>query len=299
MEISLPHEIEIATTESLTVADVVRSLQAQEVLIRNSVALLSSLQPQAEIKLEGIKLRFVSHDSPLREIFAATLFVAYQEDIERVVPDMIEMISGRDIPDDIETVVTVGVLLVLIYGLSAVADRIKRPSKAIENEARHITNVAGDLYQVSPDTLADKLTSLQETPLGKAGVRAAGELVQVAKNGQATAIRGKGVGEIGEEAIKEAASEAQIEAATESEKVVSFVNTAVDIRQLNRDSPKTGWWAFVPAVQEGRIRVEIYPDIDMDEVTRRLTFNADIDAIYELKDEGWSLLRCHLKRVYS
>lgn len=108
----LSHVLTYTTAGDVPVEVVARSLIANERLIRESLRVIESSSPGSEISAVRVRVSSLSNASPLKQVFAVALFVAFQKDLEREVPSLIEKLTGHTVPEQFSTLVTVLVIMV-------------------------------------------------------------------------------------------------------------------------------------------------------------------------------------------
>ena len=212
MEIRLPHEVTYDFDGRASVDEVARSLLAQERLVHDAVSIIAGCFPGLEISETKVEFVSVSQESPLKEILAAAVLLAFQDDLETEVPDLIQKLTGADIPDQYDTLVTVFVMIAAIYGASYLYDRFskKGTATALPNEKAALINVAGDYFNIHPDTVRDSADTYFSKGRLQTAAKAAGDFFAPAKRHNARAIRSSREFEIGEAAIREFPSDIDI-----------------------------------------------------------------------------------------
>lgn len=112
------------TDDPVPIRDIIASLQGAEAAIREAGRLLPLLIDGVHVEKVEIKVREVAQESPLRELFVIALFIAFQEQLEEEVPQLITDATGMIVPDRFDTVVTVLTLIVVFYGAGALKDLV-------------------------------------------------------------------------------------------------------------------------------------------------------------------------------
>lgn len=142
MELALRHALTYTTDGDVPVEVVARSLVANERLIHEALRVIETISPGAEISAIRIRVASLSNASPLRQAFAVALFMTFQKDLERAVPALIEKLTGVDVPDSYDTLVTVIVIMIAMAAVTTATERlfpgkeIKKLKKEYEAEAR-------------------------------------------------------------------------------------------------------------------------------------------------------------------
>jgi hypothetical protein len=124
MEATFRHFLEYEIDEWPSVSEIVASLEANEVLLKQAGAVLEGCIRGLEIRHATVSVRQVSQESPLREWFAFAVVITFQEEIKKEVPQLIESLTGATLPPEYDTLITVLVMLLAIYGVSTVFSRL-------------------------------------------------------------------------------------------------------------------------------------------------------------------------------
>jgi len=125
-EVHLPLSITYETEGVTPVADVITALQATDALVQDASSLLPSLIEGLHVEKCSLNVQRLTQESPLREIFLISLFLAFQDDLEREVPAVLEDLFNITVSDDYDTLVTVALLAIAFYGAGLAIDAAKR-----------------------------------------------------------------------------------------------------------------------------------------------------------------------------
>ena len=125
-EIRLPLSITYETEGTTPIADVIEALAAVDALTEDAVALMPSLIGGVRIEKHSVNVQSLTQGSPLREVFFISIFLAFQEELEREVPMLAEELFNLNVSDKFETLLTVALLAVAFYGVSIAIDVAKK-----------------------------------------------------------------------------------------------------------------------------------------------------------------------------
>lgn len=92
MEVRFPYQIFYEVPADVPVADAIESLLGAERLLLDIGPLLERLIPELEVQVR-VYVREVSQHS-LREVLLTALFLTYQKDLEKEVPDLVKTVWG-------------------------------------------------------------------------------------------------------------------------------------------------------------------------------------------------------------
>ena len=123
MQIVLPHKVEYLVEGTVSVEDVIGTLQAQQRLIADFGDLLETVLDGITVEKVELRVRSIKSGS-LTEAFFVALFLAYQTELQDEIPAMIESLLGVAISDEYDTLVTVGVLVLIYYGANYAYKRL-------------------------------------------------------------------------------------------------------------------------------------------------------------------------------
>jgi hypothetical protein len=130
MELRLHHRVVYEIDDLVAVEDVAESLLANARAIRESQDLLEGCISGLAIEKIDIRVQELSRGS-LREIFFATLVVTFQDDLAREIPSAIEWLTGYQVSDSYDTLVTVCALLIMFYTADFVYRRVMDASSSV------------------------------------------------------------------------------------------------------------------------------------------------------------------------
>lgn len=116
MDTLLPHQVRYDVDGHIPVAVVAESLIANGKLATEAAYLLEALIPGFVVERPEVSVRQVSHESPLREVFAVAIVAAFQNSLERDVPAIVTDLTGVVVPDHYHTLLTVIVMMIAVYG---------------------------------------------------------------------------------------------------------------------------------------------------------------------------------------
>lgn len=282
MERPFTHEITYTNAGRIPVSDVAASLLANEQLVREAAYLLEALFSDLKVDHVEVNFRSATTSSPLKEIMAGAIFLAFQEDLTKQVPALIERVIGIDVPSDLEALVTVLVLVIAVYGIAKAIEIFGSKKAAEDGEAPSIQgnfntvlNVGGDIIGVEPERIAEALERRYQGRRGRTLARRALEFIRPAKREDGASITGGGL-EIEAGTISVAPSALDIEMSEEDEIHEPYMAQAVEIHATDIDSNNTGWAGHLPGLWDHRLKMRLYPTIKTEELFGRRHVVADV-----------------------
>ena len=303
MDIQFNHQLEYGIEGPVSVEDIVQSLYANEQLLREAVIILERTIPGLNIEPGFVAVREVSKHSPLRELLAFAVVMTFQEDLKKEVPKLFEDLTGVGISDKYDTLITVLVMLIAIYAISAVATRItgKRPEKLDRDRERLIT-VAGNYINVSPQELESAITDSVEGKRRSTLESSAKRFFRPVKGRPNTGIKTDQDPGISSDAIAEVPSDAMVAASEVDEPFrTEFVKgVTIELHAMDRDRLKLGWAGHVRGVTGSRIKMILDKSISPESLFGKKLIRGDILMVYlKFPDGSETEKEFHLLRLSS
>jgi hypothetical protein len=300
MEIALNHSLTYMTKGDVPVDIVARSLLANERLVQESIRILARLAGKdVHVRKVRVRVDYVSNSSPLRQALIATLVLTYQEDLTREVPRLVEMLTGRDVPNNFDTLITVLVMIVAITVIDTAVERLmpgkslKKLQAELEKKMAQVANLADlDVAEIRR-AVGDKLSEGKRKSL----FRRAYDFFVPAKLEPDTEIRLDDIYEIPADAIAEIPSELQLDQ-SDKRNVYDLNGVLVEIHRADVDYQKQGWQAIVDEVSNRRRRLILSPDISPGELYGATTIRGDVMVVEERQIDGeYAVQEYHLIRM--
>jgi hypothetical protein len=295
MEFRFRHVVEYKTDEKVPIEDVAHSLLAVSRSIRETPDLLCQLIDGLRIERVEVGLEEAEEGS-LREVFWGIVFVTWQDDLTKEVPDLINKLFGYDVPDSADTVVTVASVVIVFYATEFIYRRLVEKEPA--HLKRQLDGLISDLAErmgVSEDrvrrTLSEKydqnrLRSLASmvSSFFRPGKGAVSHPMQVGKY------------DIGKEVVAEV-PRAIDENRLPQKRNINVYNTVVDVVAEDLHSPNR-WAAVINEVSPARRPLRVKSPVNPEDVYTRRFFRGDVTAVMEIGSNGELYpLEYHLTRV--
>lgn len=299
MDITIPHTVTYEFAGRASVGEVAKTLVAQERLVREALAVLEELFPNLIFESADVAVRALTQDSPLKTHMEALVVAAYAAELGEDVPDVLNTLFGINVPDSYDSIVSVLVLLIAIWGIDWVRAKIFPGKKAPEllNERERLLVTAAAQASVTRDHLEEAV----DTTLNKhkrSVMKASADFLAPAKKHDATAVR---VGEaaITESAIKAMPSDldfAQYEPPTET---VPYERVQLQFRAHDLDRNKA-WGAIIAEVSPDRKPLHLAPDVRPENLFERTKIRADVLVTSVRDAEGdYVPTLYYLQKVYD
>lgn len=295
MDAVFRHYIEYAVEDAVPVSDVAASLIANERLLRQVVPALEELFPGLKVEPKRITLPALSQASPLKELFAFAVVLTFQEDLKKEVPDLISEMIGIEISDKYDTLLTVLVMILAIWGISKAFDKLfpGRRKEHLDEERHRLINVAGDLIQVPPERIAEAVEGVAKGQRARSITVAAQKFFTPARRPGGAEVRSHSPDvSIRREAVSEAQS--AIGVSIDEEPVVGELPPASDfefnveivLHAMDKDRIKQGWAGHIPGLIEERVPMRVDKTIPPQTLFGRQVIRGDIFVVYDVDEEG-------------
>lgn len=294
MEITLFHEIEYDVVEEVAVEDLVKSLLANARLMRDATLVLAGLFPGLEFETKRISVPELSQGSPLREVLALSVIVAYQTELTKEVPELFEHLTGTHVNPAYDGLFTVMVMLIAIYGISSVMDLIfpSRDKKEAKDTEDALLDRIAKMLGVGIEAVRVELGKLL---IGRRrrGLLLASQQVFAPTRGQSAAIRRKGAEVLipaKTVALAQSAAGLPVESDEEEEKPKTSPEfhrgVKVILHAMDTDSKKRGWAGHVPELFDERIPMHLEKAISPTAIFGRREVTGDILLTREEDQNG-------------
>lgn len=277
MERSFTHLVTYTNSGRVPVSDVAASLLANERLVREAFSTLEDLYPGLSFEDIVIVFRRASSDSPLQEAIEAVGNIIFQGDMNEQIPDLVRRVTGLDIPESMDGLITVIVMAIAVYGVFWLAGKFKKDDQStltIEGNYNNVIQVGGDLIGVDHDQFKAAVEGRFSKARGTSLARKALDLIRPAQRETGAAVEGGGV-RIEPETIA-AAPSAIDEALADDDAHEPYASHAIVIHATDLDSNKTGWAGHLPGLWEKRLPMRLSPTILREDLYGKREVSGDI-----------------------
>jgi hypothetical protein len=301
MDTLLPHQVRYDVDGHIPVAIVAESLIANGKLATEAAYLLEALIPGFVVERAQVSVRQVSHESPLREVFAVAIVAAFQSNLERDVPAIVTDLTGLVVPDHYHTLLTVIVMMIAVYGVSKTIERLFPAKKTdqIEESFKNLTLVAGDLIQMQPEQVETAVRARLADPKQ-------GQLTSTIRSFFAPTVGHPGATIAGAGTTIGASAIAQIPDFNTTETVVADDTTEsqienekkIIIHAMDRDRGKYGWAGHIPELFDDRVPMKLDKKIKPESLFTKTEIWGDVLILYNVDKEGVRTpVEFHLLRI--
>ncbi len=297
-ELTVPHLVQYDTPQPVPISDLIASLNGLQATAGEVGALLESCVNGLKVEKVSVSVRSISQESPLREWFIITLMVTYQSDLSKELPVLLEELFGVDIPDNYDTLVTVSSLVVIFYILDATyrkvigADASVQMARMLDGLIKELANSTGCSEDKIREFLRDRYDKGRLRKLVNAAI---GFFRPSKRQNNVSAKVGSRI--ISKEVMREIPGDVAEDVHEPETSSHQYSNVEIELHAQDRDRAKQGWAAVVPAISDARVKMQIFPPIQPEDVWTHQKIRGDIIAVF--RDDGGDLTptQYHLIRL--
>jgi len=299
MRVDLPFSVEYGTPDAVPINEVIDSLVSIRGLIEEGGASLPHFVDGLEIEQVQVFVRSISQESPLRELLAVTLFVTFQKNLEKEVPEMIQNLTGLHVPEQFHTIVTLAVVVALFYGAGYVKDviaathvnsKVKRQLSLLVSE---LSSLTGKEEQEIRKFLDDryKVKGRLET---LAGLAVAFFRPSKSQRNAPVMVDGR---KIESDIVEDVPAEYAYEEALATEVSREFRGVELELHAQDRDRDQTGWAAVPKGITDKRLRMRLVDGVSTDQLWGKNHVRGDIVVKYKRTGVDSVPTEIHLSRI--
>jgi hypothetical protein len=236
-----------------------------------------------------------------QELFLVAIFIAFQKDLEKGVPELVEQLTGGDVPESLEQLVTISVLIAAYYGVGYVKDVLVEITK--EDRARRMLDaLVEDAAARSGSSIDETRAALEKKYSDRKRIKkvaeAAARFFRVSKS-QNNAPIDIGHKTLTTEDVAAAPSDYAYDEMNESTIYREHRRVRLDIHAQDRDKGTSGWAAVAEGVSENRIRMTIANEISASELWGVNTIIGNIVVQYKKSAQGYEPTSIQLNEVVN
>jgi hypothetical protein len=287
------------TDDPVPVRDIIESLRGIETVLTETGRLLPKFVDGLIVEGIEIKVREIAQESPLRELFLLTLIVAFQEDLEGGVTEVIEAAAGYVVPANLEALVTVVALIVLFYGVGTVRDLVMGPvtDGPARRKLKGLIQELSDETGKTPEQIEKVLDARYGEPtMMKRVANAASRFFTPSKRFNSAPIEVNNR-EIDHETVQDIPAPYLIEHEQEFKPTRNFFDVELELHAQDKDHAGRGWAAMVEGVTEKRIRLKLMDDVDPSDLWNKNRVRGDVTIKYERLGDKLNPIEIQLHQI--
>lgn len=284
------HRVEYDFDETASVEEIAASLLAGAALVDEAFDVLESLIPDLKIESRHYSVSVVRHQSPLMEEIKSSIVLTFQEHIVDVVPQLIEGITGVDVPEEYERAISLLAISLALLAGAVVKGRLTKspPPQQIINVVNNNLNIASDFFSVHPEMINGMFTEKMKGRKFKKLARASEDFFAPAIRHGARNVRCAGKYDVPRDVLRQLPKPIDGEAFEPDIKIEYHSGVGVYLRAHNLDSEKTGWSGVAPELHDGKVKIHVDPGLDAESLFTKKIVIANVTAhLHEGPDGGW------------
>ena len=227
--------------------------------------------------------------------------MAFQDDLEREVPPLLEDLFNITVSDKYDTLVTVAFLAIAFYGAGLAIDAVKKTfadslPRAKFEELVHI--LASETGKPASD-----IRSIIQAKFGKPA--AAKRLVKSAKDVFLPSQRDKNApvvfdrDRIASDTIREIPYPGDSDQKADFDRYAPENGVLLELHAQDRDRSATGWAAVAPSISEDRLKVRVMEPLIPSELWGQDSIVADVVVVSKLTAHGYVPAEIQITKIVS
>lgn len=298
MQINIPYSVEYDVTETVPLDDVIDSLMAVRSFLTESAEYLGELSPSIKVESFSISVSRISQESPLREVFFVSLFLAFQDELKELVGDGYSTMTGEELSDHMLTLVTFISMALLYYGIGAAKDlAVKQASNghakaALEGLAEEIAKQSGTTKQDVLSKVYDRYE--KQSKLGLLIKNANKLLRPVKRNPGRMLINKKEVPKI---IISELPDQQVVKNANDTRRSRDINGILIRLHAQDKDNANRGWAATIDDHVTERCPVKLLNGVEPQLLWGRDSIMANVTVISQWQNGENRPIEIHVRSI--
>lgn len=287
------------TDDPVPIRDIIDSLQGIETILGETRDFLPAVVDGLVVQRIELRVREISQESPLRELFLVALIVGFQKDLEREVVGAAESLTGYDIPPNLDTIFTVAVLILIFYGVGAIKDLVvdrvaDGPSRKMLDDL--ISELAADTGK-QPEQIRKVLDDRYgDRTLWKRIANATSRIFAPSKRQNSAPIE-VNARRVPREVVQDVPAQYLVDHEADSKPSRPFRDVTLELHAQDKDNAAKGWAAVARGISERRLRLRLMDDVSPTDVWGRDLVRGDITVVYEKVGVNLEAKEIHLHRI--
>ncbi|MBC7987071.1 MAG: hypothetical protein H7X93_10475 [Sphingomonadaceae bacterium] len=294
-----PFSVRYLTDDTVPIRDIIESLQGVESVLGEVSRLLPSLVDGLKVERIEVRVREIAQESPLREIYLVALFLAFQKDLEQEVTEQITALTGWQVPESMDTIVTVLALVIVFYGVGAIKSLVlgkadDGPSeRQLNGLIEELSNVTGKTQRQIRQLLENRY---RDRTLWKRLANATSRFFLPSKRQDSAPIE-VNQRRIERETVRDVPADYLVEHEADVKPSRDFFDATLELHAQDRDHAGRGWAAIPRGINDQRLRLKLMPEVSAVELWGNDIVRGDITVLYERVGLEMVPREIHLHRV--
>lgn len=300
MELTTTHKIYYSNKRHIPLAEIAESLIALEGIIRQSPNVLEKLFPGTKIQGVEIYLSELRSGSLYEDVVIKLIFGS-QKKFDEFIANIREK-SGLDNLKSNNKLLSVILVAMVLTGGAYYLGKSKNSeapnNNVIENNINIVINNGADMVQMDADDFRSIIEDgvIDKDKLAKDSIK----FIKPAKRDEGSDITFDedpdiSVNKDSVQAIPRFLTEPEAEEAIED-----FDRTEIIIRATDLDSFRRGWAAIVPSISNKRVKLQLDPHINSEDLMQHPTLLGSVTVIFKYDDNGNKIPSLYfLREIYE
>lgn len=280
MQLTVHQQIYYSNKELVPIKDIAESLLALEAIIRQSPDVLEAMFPGTKIQSVEVYINELKSDSIWEDVIVKFIF-GNQQKFDEFIANVRERIGMDNIMNNPQLLSSIILVMILSGGAYYLGkDKSSTPEQKATIEANNNTIIQIGAGMVELD--ADDFKAIIEGAIKDKDKLAknAVKVVNPAKRDPNATITFNDNSDlrVSNESVK--AMPRSVQEPEEEEYVEDFKNIELEIRAIDLDSTKRGWAVVVPELHKRRVRLQLDPIVDPEDLLDKRKVNANVTVIF-------------------
>jgi uncharacterized protein (UPF0333 family) len=280
MEIIVHQQIYYSNKELVPIKDVAESLLALEAIIRQSPDILEAMFPGTKIQSVEIYINELKSDSIWEDVVVKFIFGNQQKFDEFIVSarERIGMDNIMNNPQLLSTIILVMILSGGAYYLGKDKSATPQQKATIEANNNTIIQIGAGMVELSSEDFKAIIESAikDKDKLSKNAIK----VVNPAARDPEASITFNGNEELRIENQSVKAMPRFVQEPEDEEYIEDYKNIELEIRAIDLDNTKRGWAVVVPDLHKRRVRLQLDPSVNPEDLLDKRKVNADVTVIF-------------------
>lgn len=286
MELVVKQQIYYSNKQLVPIKEVAESLLALEAVIRHSPQVLEALFPGTTIKAVDVFIKELRSDSIWEDVIIKFVFGS-QKKFDQFVANARERLGMDNIVNNPQLLSAIIIVLILMGGAYYLGKDKPEQRATIEANNNTIINIGAGMMEMS----AEEFKSLIEGAVNDKAklARDALRVVKPAKLDSNASITFNANDELQITPDAVCAIPRYVGEPEEEEFIEDFAEIDMELRATDLDSTKRGWAVVVPELSERRVRLQLDPTVNPEELYEKRKFRANATIIFG-QDKDYKLI---------
>lgn len=280
MELTVHQQIYYSNRELVPIKDVAESLLALEAIIRQSPDVLEAMFPGTKIQSVEVFINELKSDSIWEDVVVKFIF-GNQKKFDEFIANVRERIGMDNIMNNPQLLSSIILVMILSGGAYYLGkDKSATPEQKATIEANNntIIQIGAGMVELSSEDFKAIIDSAikDKEKLAKNAIK----VVNPAKRDPEASITFNDNEElrIQNESVK--AMPRFVQEPEDEEYIEDHKNIELEIRAIDLDSTKRGWAVVVPDLHKKRVRLQLDPTVNPEDLLDKRKVNANVTVIF-------------------